>query len=226
MMWPSTPSIRYVKMRWLTPTCGAARPAPSTSSMVSVMSATSLASSGPNSVTGSATVRSTGSPMMRIFRIAMRCVSSRLAAKREPVQFRCSLSTCTVPLGGAGQGWRRDGQQRGAGAEGVCGELPDAAQGAELPPVVLKDFRVGADRADFRLADGHGQQDRVLSVLPGFPGSRFRVHEALFRLHAGHQLHDHFVIQRLDLPVTRGSLGLVVDQADAPVDPGHEVKGA
>src|SRR6185312_1238643 len=61
-----------ITTRWLTPICGAARPAPFFAAMVSFMSSTSARSSGVASFsTGFARSRSTGWPMRSTSRTAM-----------------------------------------------------------------------------------------------------------------------------------------------------------
>jgi hypothetical protein len=64
---PSMINIRKGSPTWM-----AARPAPSASSIVSVMSATNVASAPPNSVTGSEDSRSLGSGKRRMVRRAIR----------------------------------------------------------------------------------------------------------------------------------------------------------
>ena len=63
---PSSPWTFQVNTRSPTPSCGAASPAPGASTIVSVRSATSVRSSLSKSTTGTAGVRSTGSPKSRI----------------------------------------------------------------------------------------------------------------------------------------------------------------
>src|SRR3977135_1249018 len=59
-------------MRWPTPICGAASPAPFLCAIVSFMSWRSACNSGvPNDSTGLARSRSTGCPILRTSRIAM-----------------------------------------------------------------------------------------------------------------------------------------------------------
>src|SRR4051812_28238381 len=65
--WPSTSSTSNVNTRRPTPICGAARPVPFCSRMVSRRSSTRRRSSLSKSTTGSAGVRKTGSPKIRTF---------------------------------------------------------------------------------------------------------------------------------------------------------------
>src|SRR5690606_28462531 len=57
--------------RFPTPTCGAASPTPSAAYIVSSMSSMSVRTSSSTTATGSARARNTGSPRIRISRIAI-----------------------------------------------------------------------------------------------------------------------------------------------------------
>ena len=66
--------MSYTKNRCCTPTCGAARPTPGASYIVSYIASTSFASTPSTSMTGAAGRFSTGSPNTRIVCVAMRCM--------------------------------------------------------------------------------------------------------------------------------------------------------
>ena len=133
--WPSSPSTYHVKTRRPTPICGAARPAPGASSMVSVRSATRVRSSLSKSTTSSALGRSTGSPNSRIGWIATELLRLRGSGVRRPSGAACQWTSLGSPgsapeVGRLGSTRRRSGRRR-PGAR----RRPNRVDGAALAEV-------------------------------------------------------------------------------------------
>src|SRR4051794_10142311 len=139
--------MKYVNTRSPTPICGAASPRPGAASIVSNRSATSVRSSLSKSTTGSAGVRSTGSPNRRIGCTATglllgsrdRARTPRVYLARDPDHLRVGVVLQRRPLGRVfhqGQhpaGHEPRGPDRGPAA-GHLRHLDQPAAGADVHP--------------------------------------------------------------------------------------------
>ena len=90
---PVTPSSN-TNSRPEIPTCGPASPTPGAATIVSTMSSKSARSDGPNSVTGLAGSRSTGSPSVRMRRITS--VSLEMGYRCGSASTRSSRAEATL----------------------------------------------------------------------------------------------------------------------------------
>ena len=172
---PSSPSTCQVNTRSPTPICGAASPAPGACSIVSVRSWTSRRSSLSKSVTGTAGLRSTGSPNRRIGWMATKLLVGYDGGRARPRTggqsteaagySRPTGSTCTRRVGS----FRADriAVQLDQGA-GQLGARRTGAPGAR--PVRLGVVRRGRASRAGRSGDRH----RPEHLRPGRQGQPLR----------------------------------------------------
>ena len=90
---------------------------------------------------------------------------------------------------------------------------------------MAQQLRVGLLGPDLGLPHGHPQQHRRVAVGPRLPGAGGGIHQGLLGLDPGHQLHDDLLVQVLDAALAVGALGLVIDDAHPPADPGDQIQG-